>query len=109
MLSDDFDDFDLPQESLDKFLPLFAKNRAEDLERIQQSVKTSNFEEISGLAHRIKGTAAAFGHPLFGDLAKELEQHALASSIELCQTLAADLQTYFVTHIAGYLERGTST
>ena len=56
------DDFDLPQESLNKFLPLFAKNRAEDLERIHQCVDTSNFSEISALAHRIKGTAAAFGH-----------------------------------------------
>jgi HPt (histidine-containing phosphotransfer) domain-containing protein len=102
------DDFDLPQESIDKYLPLFAKNRAADLEKISQCLALANFSEVSALAHRIKGTAAAFGHAQFGELATELEQHAKDCCLESCQEISAKLTSYFAKYLAQYTERGNS-
>lgn len=102
------DDFDLPQESIDKYLPLFAKNRASDLERIGQCLTMSDFSEVSALAHKIKGTAAAFGHPAFGELATELEQHANDCCLASCQETSARLTNYFMEHLARYVQRGNS-
>lgn len=97
------DEFDLPKESLEKYLPLFAKNRAEDLARIYDCMSTSNYSELSILAHKIKGTSAAFGHARFGDLAAELETQALACSFENCHALVEQLRVYFTLHLAVHL------
>ncbi|MBC7385109.1 MAG: Hpt domain-containing protein [Cryobacterium sp.] len=62
----------IPSEMAD-IAPAYLEKRKRDLEGLKDALNRKDFEFISKLAHKTKGTAGGYGFTEMGNLAKALE------------------------------------
>jgi HPt (histidine-containing phosphotransfer) domain-containing protein len=65
----------IPDEVAD-IAPGYLENRIRDLDRLKDALARKDFDGISRLAHKTKGTAGGYGFPELSVLAKSLETAA---------------------------------
>lgn len=53
-------------------VPVYLRNRQEDLDRIGTALQRQDFEQILALAHAIRGSGAAYGLPEISHLGREM-------------------------------------
>ncbi len=82
---------------LKKLIPHFLKNKREDAERMLDTLKSNNLDELQKQAHTVKGTSWMYGFKELGDICLELEQAARASDLDLAQQLALQIRNYLDT------------
>jgi HPt (histidine-containing phosphotransfer) domain-containing protein len=75
---------------------LFVEHTRDDLEFIQEALAVDDLESLRLRAHRLKGSAYAFGAQRLGDRASELE--ALARSGSPGASYEASLRELLETH-----------
>lgn len=62
------------------------------LERMEQAIRTSDFEALRVAAHQLKGSGGGYGYPILTDRARELEQHAREKALDDCISSLAELK-----------------
>lgn len=62
-------------------IPSFLSNKLEQVRKMQEAVKSEDYEMLGALGHKIVGSAASYGFLKLGELAKEVE--ALSKKREL--------------------------
>src|SRR3990172_9449788 len=75
-------------------IPGFITHRHEDVQSIQQALKTSDFETIRILGHSMKGSGAGYGFDAISEIGLSLEQAAKAGNPEEIQKQVHALSTY---------------
>ncbi|MBX3020316.1 MAG: response regulator [Bdellovibrionales bacterium] len=95
----DFDEGDtgsaVPSKYLDKLIPTYLRTRFEDMVKLRAALASCDFNTISALGHKIKGSAASYGFPRVSERAKQLEHAAQSANLERCQTIADELDQMF--------------
>lgn len=75
-------------------IPGFITHRHEDIQSIQQALKTGDFETIRILGHSMKGSGAGYGFDAISEIGLSLEQAAKDRNPEEIQKQAQVLSTY---------------
>jgi HPt (histidine-containing phosphotransfer) domain-containing protein len=82
---------------IQELVPLFLDRRRADLGAIKQLLAEENFDEITTLAHNIKGSSASYGFPELSRLGAEIENAGRCRNRPLIEQQAADLQRLLST------------
>ena len=85
----------LPNRYMEKLLPGFIKTRADDMKKLFATLKTSDFNTISQLGHKMKGSSASYGFKEAAELCAQLETAAKDGEIERCKEIAGQLDSIF--------------
>ncbi len=64
---------------------------------LAQALGRSSFEEVHGIAHKIKGSAGMYGYPRVSELAAQLMKEASVSSLESAQELRHEIRKILPT------------
>ncbi|MGE0528229.1 MAG: ATP-binding protein [Bdellovibrionales bacterium] len=87
----------LPGAYIAKLIPTYLKARLEDMDRLRLALQTQDFQSVSRLGHKMKGSAANYGFAQVGELSRELELAAQAEDLQRCTQLAEQLDHTFST------------
>lgn len=77
-----------------EIVPLFLNSRAEDVQNLNQFLKSERYEEIQKIAHTIKGISRPYGFPSLEDLSKKLEQQAKNKNPQDIELTLLEIQAY---------------
>ena len=80
-------------------VPIFLRNRLEDVKCIFEACEQSNYEEIRVLGHNMKGTGSAYGFDAISEIGAALEQCAKERNSEKVRMLANEVSVY-LEHVA---------
>lgn len=83
----------IPEELLD-IAPGYLEKRNRELAPLKDALTRNDWEFITKLCHKIKGTAGGYGFEGLGFIAKSLEMAAKAENVGTCENVLADLQNY---------------
>lgn len=86
----------LPAKYLAKLIPAYLKTRFEDVEKLKRAIQDEDFQMLSQLGHKIKGSAGSYGFARVSELSRRLETEAHASNIEECRHIVDQLESEFV-------------
>jgi HPt (histidine-containing phosphotransfer) domain-containing protein len=76
----------VPEELAD-IAPAYLANRNRDLAVLKDALDRGDFAIVAGLMHKTKGTAAGYGFPELGNLAKSLEIAAKSKNADEARAL----------------------
>jgi HPt (histidine-containing phosphotransfer) domain-containing protein len=76
-------------------LPGFIKTRAEDMTKLKAALADADFDTVSQLGHKMKGSSASYGFKDAAEFSKQLEEAAKNKDLDLCRGLAASLEEVF--------------
>ncbi len=85
----------LPAKYMEKLLPGFIKTRVEDMVKLHNALAASDFETISALGHKMKGSSASYGFKDASAYCLQLETAAKKNDLETCAELAKNLDLTF--------------
>ncbi len=75
-------------------IPQFIENRHNDIHSLEELITAGNFEAISQLAHKIKGSAGGYGFDGLSTIAAKMETAAKQSNLTDVKNLFAQAQEY---------------
>ncbi|MBI4550294.1 MAG: Hpt domain-containing protein [Candidatus Omnitrophica bacterium] len=75
-------------------IPLFIKHRHEDIGRIRECLRQSDFETIEMLGHSMKGVGKGYGFAEITVLGGQIESAAKGRFAEAVENLVRELDTY---------------
>ncbi len=61
---------------------LFAADLLEKLKALEDALRDADWDEVSAIAHKIRGTAKSFGYPEVSNVAADLENSSEYKSLE---------------------------
>ncbi|MEZ0393395.1 MAG: Hpt domain-containing protein [Pseudobdellovibrionaceae bacterium] len=76
----------------------FILRRHEELKSFLKSLKTSDFQEISRIGHRMKGNGVSFGFPELSSLGEKMENSAKEKNLNQLRFLAVDFTNWVDSH-----------
>lgn len=79
---------------LQEIIPLFLKNREEDIQKLKKAVAEKNFDLIKILGHNMKGAGSGYGFHAVTQLGKALEEGAEKKDTDFVQSTVQDLEAY---------------
>jgi signal transduction histidine kinase/CheY-like chemotaxis protein len=85
----------LPAKYMEKLLPGFLMTRAEDMAKLQAALDNADFNTVSQLGHKMKGSSASYGFKDAAEFSKQLEDAAKNKDLDLCRGLARRLEESF--------------
>ena len=62
------------------------------LARMEEAMRTSDFEALRVAAHQLKGSGGGYGYPILTERARELEQFARSKTLDDCANALAELK-----------------
>lgn len=81
---------------LKDLIPIFKQETQKNLDLLKKSIEEKDFEQISSIAHKIKGSGGSYGFLRLSEIAKQIEVHAKNDkSIEKIKSLYEDLKDFF--------------
>jgi HPt (histidine-containing phosphotransfer) domain-containing protein len=75
-------------------IPGFLENREKDIEKMEDYLKTGNFEEIERLGHSMKGSGAGYGFGGISEIGKAIEIAGKEKDIEAIKEEMQKLRNY---------------
>ena len=79
---------------IEDIVPMYLKNRLEDVEFIIEACDQSDYEKIQILGHNMKGTGSAYGFDAISEIGISLEQCAKERNSEKVRMLAEEVSVY---------------
>ena len=65
-----------------QLMPGYLKNRELDLKLLKGFLEQKDWKAIENIAHRLKGSSAAYGLPLLGEMGSTLEESARLKDLQ---------------------------
>ncbi|WP_291329659.1 Hpt domain-containing protein [Desulfovibrio sp. UCD-KL4C] len=81
-------------EDLEEIMPRYLEIRHKELVELEEAVKVEDFSRIRMLAHKLKGTGAAYGFEELTRLGKLIEDKANAKIMEEVPESTAQIREY---------------
>ena len=75
-------------------VPIFLKNRLDDIESLSKALEERNFEAIRTLGHSMKGSGGGYGFQAITVIGQSLEQAAKCRSPREIERLVEELASY---------------
>lgn len=80
---------------LQDLIPQFLANRKNDMTLLGQLAEKNDLEELSKLAHKIKGAAAGYGFSTLSSYADKIEQLAKRKEASAIPSLVSTMKSHF--------------
>ncbi len=81
---------------LKDLVPIFKEETQKNLDLIKKAIEQEDFEQISMIAHKIKGSGGSYGFMRLSEIAKQIEIYAKnEKNIEKIKSLYNDLKDFF--------------
>jgi HPt (histidine-containing phosphotransfer) domain-containing protein len=75
----------------DELIAIFKESASKYLQQLKQGAGAEDWEQVRGVSHTLKGTAASFGFPHISKLASDLQNLIDEQQIESAPEVAAAL------------------
>lgn len=75
-------------------LPNYIRRRESDMEMIASLMQRADYDEISTLAHNMRGSGAAYGYPRISELGGLIEKAVRANDVKTLAALTEELDAY---------------
>ncbi len=75
---------------------LFTADLLEKLKALEAAVRDADWDEVSAIAHKIRGTAKSFGYPEVSSVAADLERSSEEKSLEYSASLVKRISDLIV-------------
>ena len=82
------------KKDLEDLIPLFLKNRRQDVETLRVALAGGDFEQLRQLGHRMKGAGSSYGFEQVSVLGKQIEEGAKACDHAGLEALIAKYAEY---------------
>lgn len=90
-------------EILSDLIPSFVQSRAEEFVELEKAVNEQDFERISRLGHKLKGSSLNYGFQHLGELCEEFEQAGrnrnLVAAQEIIKEMRRHLQSVEIVYV----------
>lgn len=83
---------------LEDLIPVYLKNRINDVKAIRESLKSGDFEKIRILGHSMKGSGGGYGFDRITEIGAKIETAALAEDRMEINQAVLTLEDY-VQHV----------
>jgi len=84
---------DVPSK-LQRIVPIFLKNRQDDIHALTSALNRKDFATIQSIGHKMKGSGAGYGLPYLTEIGGHIEKCAPEKNAELIQYWIAALSDY---------------
>ena len=79
---------------LEELIPEYLGNRKKEIPLFRDALGRNDFDAISHLAHKVKGSGGGYGFPRVSELGGEIEKASRAQEASATQKVIADLEHY---------------
>ncbi len=81
---------------LKDLIPLFKEETKKNIDLLKKAIEEKNFEQISTIAHKIKGSGGSYGFMKLSEIAKQIEFSSKnEKNIEQIKKQFEDLKDFF--------------
>jgi CheY-like chemotaxis protein len=81
-------------QSIKDLVPGYLKHRKNDIQKMKDALKESDFSTIESIAHKIKGSGESYGFKKAGQIGKEIEKSAQEENLEKIDRLLEEFESY---------------
>ncbi len=83
---------------LEDLIPEYLENREKDILILRDALGRNDFDAITHLAHKVKGSGGGYGFTRLSELGREIEKASRAQDVSSAQKIIADLE-YYLNHV----------
>ena len=83
---------------LEDLIPEYLENREKDIPILRDALGRNDFDAITHLAHKVRGSGGGYGFTRLSELGREIEKASRAQDVSSTQKIIADLEHY-LNHI----------
>ena len=81
-------------QDLEVLIPRFLENREEDIKRLEELLKESDFEQIRIIGHSMKGSGGGYGFDYLTEIGSKIEKQAESKNENKIKNLINELRDY---------------
>ena len=79
---------------LEELIPGYLQNRRNDIEAIQHSLSSNDFETIQRMGHTMKGSGSGYGFDFISAIGMNLEEGAKEQSVDRIRNSMTELSVF---------------
>ena len=82
------------EKDLEELIPLFLKNRGQEVETLRAALAADDFEQLRQIGHRMKGSGSSYGLEQMSVLGTQIEEGAKACDRARIEARIAEYAEY---------------